>query len=72
MRFIRKIKIVEAIDIKEGSFVDEFKVKEAVRKIKDLYDIKGFSQAEVNYEIIPITDENEVTVKLSINEKYLR
>ena len=69
MRFIRKVKIVEAIDIKEGSFVDEFKVKEAVRKIKDLYDIKGFSQAEVNYEIIPIADENEVTVKLSVNEK---
>ncbi|MCK4912454.1 MAG: outer membrane protein assembly factor BamA [Candidatus Omnitrophica bacterium] len=69
MRFIRKVKIIESIDIKEGSFVDEYKVKEAVRKIKDLYNIKGFSQAEVNYEIVPVGDENEVAVKLSINEK---
>lgn len=69
MRFIRKVKIMESIDIKEGSFVDEYKVKEAVRKIKDLYNIKGFSQAEVNYEIVPVGDENEVAVKLSINEK---
>ena len=69
MRFIRKVKIMESIDIKEGSFVDEFKVKEAVRKIKDLYNVKGFSQAEVNYEINPIVGENEVTVKVNINEK---
>jgi len=69
MRFIRKVKIIESIDIKEGSFVDEFKVKEAVRKIKDLYNMKGFSQAEVSYEINPIVGENEVTVKVNINEK---
>ena len=69
MRFIRKKNIEDSIDIKEGSFVDEFKVKEAVRKIKDLYNNKGFSQAEVTYKISPVTDENEVTVKLTINEK---
>jgi len=69
MRFIRKKKILDSIDIKEGSFVDEFKVREAVRKIKDLYSIKGFSQAEVTYQIIPVEGKNEVTVKLSIDEK---
>ena len=69
VRFIRKRKILDSIDIKEGSFVDEFKVKEAVRKIKDLYNIKGFSQAEVTYQIIPVEGKNEVTVKLSIDEK---
>jgi len=77
MRFIRKRNIEDSIDIKEGSFVDEFKVREAVRKIKDLYNTKGFSQAEVTYEINPVgeatplgvADKNEVTVKLTINEK---
>jgi len=69
MRFIRKRNIEDSIDIKEGSFVDEFKVREAVRKIKDLYNTKGFSQAEVTYKINPVADKNEVTVKLTINEK---
>jgi len=69
MHFIRKRKIEDSIDIKEGSFVDEFKVREAVRKIKDLYNIKGFSQAVVTYQIIPVEGKNEVTVKLSIDEK---
>ena len=69
MRFIRKKNIEDSIDIKEGSFVDEFKVKEAVRKIKDLYNTKGFSQAEVTYEINPVVDKNEVRVELIINEK---
>lgn len=71
MRFIRKKKILDSIDIKEGSFVDEVKVKEAVRKIKDLYSIKGFSQAEVTYQIIPVESKNEVMVKLSIDEKRI-
>ena len=68
-RFIRKKNIEDSIDIKEGSFVDEFKVREATRKIKDLYNTKGFSQAEVTYEINPVVDKNEVRVELTINEK---
>ena len=69
MRFIRKGNIEEAIDIKEGSFVDEVKIKEAVRKIKDLYNAKGFSQAEVTYKISFVDDGNEVEVRLAVNEK---
>ncbi len=69
MRFIRKNKILDSLDIKEGSFIDEYKVRESVRKIKDLYNARGFSQAEVVYQIIPLKDENKVTVKLVINEK---
>ncbi len=68
-RFIRKKNIEDSIDIKEGSFVDEVKVREATRKIKDLYNTKGFSQAEVTYEINPVVDKNEVRVELTINEK---
>ena len=69
MRFIRKKKILDSVDIKEGSFIDEYKVKEAVRKIKDLYNAKGFSQAEITYRIIPVKEKNEVIIKLIINEK---
>jgi len=68
-RFIRKDKILAALDIKEGSFVDEYALKEASRKIKDLYNTKGFSQAEVLYESEPVKDKNETEVTFRINEK---
>ncbi|MFH1519053.1 MAG: outer membrane protein assembly factor BamA [Candidatus Omnitrophota bacterium] len=69
MRFIRKKQILDSLDIEEGSFIDEYRVKEAIRKIKDLYSAKGFSQAEISYQIIPLDDQNKVSVKLIINEK---
>lgn len=68
-RFIRKKQILESIDIKEGSFIDEYTIKEATRKIKDLYDKKGFSQAEVSYELLPLKTGNEVEARLIISEK---
>lgn len=67
-RFIRPKKILEAIDLSEGSFVDEYRVEEAVRKIKDLYTRKGFSQAEVVYELVSSETKNEVTVEFTIIE----
>ncbi|MBU1113066.1 MAG: outer membrane protein assembly factor BamA [Candidatus Omnitrophica bacterium] len=68
-RFIRKDKILGFLDIKEGSFVDEYSLKEATRKIKDLYTAKGFFQAEITYDLEPLKDKNEVTVAFLINEK---
>ena len=68
-RFIRKDKILVALDIKEGSFVDEYSLKEATRKIKDLYNTKGFSQAEIRYESDMAKDKNETAVTFRINEK---
>jgi len=68
-RFIRKKQILEAIDIEEGSFVDEYKLKEAVKKIKGLYNKKGYSQAEVGFELTPRKDKNEAEVAFDINEK---
>jgi len=68
-RFIRPKAILEAIDIKEGAFVDDYKMKEAVRQIKDLYNGKGFSQAEISYELIPLEKKNEREAKIEINEK---
>ncbi|MCF7908659.1 MAG: outer membrane protein assembly factor BamA [Candidatus Omnitrophica bacterium] len=68
-RFIRKDKILAALDINEGSFVDEYSLKEAERKIKGLYDIKGFSQAEVMHESEISKVKNEIQVIFRINEK---
>ncbi len=68
-RFIRKDKILTSLDIKEGSFVDEYALKEATRKIKDLYTAKGFFHAEVVYSVENIQDKNEVNVTFRINEK---
>lgn len=70
-RFIRAKAILEAIDIKEGSFVDDYKMKETMRKIKDLYSSKGFSQTEASYELIPLENKNEQEVKIKIDEKGL-
>ena len=69
-RYIRKQTILEAIDINEGSFVDEYKLKETVRKIKDLYKDKGFSQAQITYQEKPIA-EGEVEVTFTVVEKAI-
>jgi len=68
-RFIRVKKILESIDIKEGSFVDDYKMKETTRKIKDLYTRKGFAQAVVSYDLVFIEDKNEVEAKIIIEER---
>ena len=70
-RFIRPRNILDEIDIAEGSFVDEYKMRETVRKIKGLYDNKGFSQATVSYDLKPREEKNEVEVTITINEQGL-
>jgi len=68
--FIRKNKIMEILEetIKEGSFIDEYKVKEATNKVRDLYFKKGFSQTQVNYEM-NFLKEDEVEIKFIIKEE---
>ncbi|MFH1504417.1 MAG: outer membrane protein assembly factor BamA [Candidatus Omnitrophota bacterium] len=68
-KVIRKKKILQLIDIKEGSFADEYKLKEIAKKIKDFYFKKGFSQAEVAYEQNFLETRKEVEVKFIISEK---
>lgn len=68
-RYIRQKQVLETIGINEGSFVDEYKIEEAIRKIKDLYTTKGFSQTEVNYGLKYLEDKKGVELKITINEK---
>lgn len=71
-RLIRKKKILDTIDIKEGSFIDAYKLKDAAAKIKDLYVGKGFTQTQVNYEMKLDKEKNEANVEFSIEEKSLQ
>ncbi|MDD5195883.1 MAG: outer membrane protein assembly factor BamA [Candidatus Omnitrophica bacterium] len=68
-KFIRVKKIEETIELKPGSFVDEYKLQEAASKVKDLYTKKGFSQATVKYDIKTDSEKNEAEVKFIIEEK---
>ena len=68
-RRIHRKKLQQTIPaIKEGAFVDEYSLKEAVRKIKDLYQQKGFSQAQIDYELKIDEKKNEAEVKFIISE----
>lgn len=68
-RYIRADKILKTIDIKEGSFVDDYVLRENTRKIKDLYVKKGFSQAEIDYDLMVFEDTNQAEVTFIIDEK---
>ncbi len=67
-RYLRKKQILEATELKEGSFVDEYRLQQAVKKIDDIYNKKGFSQADIKYQLIS-KPEKKVDVKFTINEK---
>ncbi|MCF7869797.1 MAG: outer membrane protein assembly factor BamA [Candidatus Omnitrophica bacterium] len=67
-RYIRKKHILDEIELSEGNFVDEYRLRQAVKKIEDLYDKKGFSQAVINYQIIPAQGQ-KVDLKFTIVEK---
>ncbi|MDD5070459.1 MAG: outer membrane protein assembly factor BamA [Candidatus Omnitrophica bacterium] len=67
-RRINKKKIEESLMVEEGSFVDEYKLKESVRKIEDLYIKKGFSQATIVYDL-NLNSLNEADVSFVISEK---
>ncbi|MFA5008722.1 MAG: outer membrane protein assembly factor BamA [Candidatus Omnitrophota bacterium] len=67
--FIREKKIEEAIEIKAGSFVDEYKLNDVASKIKDLYAKKGFTQTKITYDFNIAKDKNEAEVKFIIEEK---
>ncbi|MBD3246510.1 MAG: outer membrane protein assembly factor BamA [Candidatus Omnitrophica bacterium] len=70
-RRIRARTIKETIQLKEGSFIDEYRLEEAVRKIEDLYAQKGFSQAQAEYSLRS-EDAGQTVVNITINESEVR
>ncbi len=68
-RRIHKKRITELLDLAEGTFLDELKLKEAVEKVRDLYQRKGFSQVSVEYRISRDDAENEAAVEFLVHER---
>ncbi|MDD5583735.1 MAG: outer membrane protein assembly factor BamA [Candidatus Omnitrophica bacterium] len=69
--FIRTKKIEEALELKQGSFVDDYKLQEATSKVKDLYNKKGFSQATVSHDLKVDQEKNEAEVTFTVDEKMV-
>ncbi|OQX82174.1 MAG: outer membrane protein assembly factor BamA [Candidatus Omnitrophica bacterium 4484_70.1] len=67
-RYIRKRRILEIIGIKEGTFLDEFKVKEAIKKIKEFYLERGFSRVKIKYSLDIDKKSNQAFLKIMIKE----
>ena len=69
-RYIRKKRMEDTLGIKEGMFIDDYKLKEVVKKIKDIYAKKGFTQAEVVYDM-DVSEDNEANVTFTVNENLV-
>lgn len=67
-RRIARSKILKAADIKEGTFLEEMKLKQAQEAILDLYTKKGFTDTKVSYDISIDKNSNEAKVVFTIQE----
>ncbi len=67
---IHKRRIEKLIEAEEGSFLDEYKLKETQNTIERFYRKRGFSEAIIDYSI-EVDDENKAKVTFSIDEKTL-
>lgn len=68
-RHIHKRRLFSFIRLKTGEFLDYQKLKEDIQEIKDEYDKRGFSFAEVEYNV-KIDESNKADVEIVINEGY--
>jgi len=68
-RHIRKRRLASFIRLKVGEFLNYQKLKEDVKEIKDEYDRRGFSFAEVEYNV-KINEANKANIEIVIEEGY--
>jgi len=71
-RAVNKRKVLEALEsmeLKEGSFFDEFRVKKALDKVRDIYKQKGFSKTEISYAVDLDREANEAALTVLIKEQ---
>ncbi|MGQ9920322.1 MAG: outer membrane protein assembly factor BamA [Desulfobacca sp.] len=67
-RKIKTKKIQEVLEIKPFSIASEAAIKDAINKVKAMYREKGFYEAEITYQLEPITP-TEVNLILEVAEK---
>ena len=64
---VKRDKITEVMEIKLFSVASESAIKESINKIQNLYREKGFYEARVDYELVPVTP-TEVNLVLHVDE----
>lgn len=67
-RKIKTKKIQEILEIKPYSIASEATIKDAINKVKVMYREKGYYEAEITYQLEPITP-TEVNLILEVAEK---
>ncbi len=66
---INEDKIREVIEVKPRELLDDDKVRADVKKIRELYDAKGYTHAQVESEILPSEQTVDVVYKIRENEE---
>ncbi len=64
---VKTDKIKENIDLKPNTILSIAKIKEAIEKIRQLYEQEGFFMVDINYEIQPLPN-NRVKVIIRVTE----
>ena len=64
---IKTKKVLEALEIKSYSIASEAAIKEAINKVKAVYREKGYYEANITYQLEPITP-TEVNLVLDVAE----
>jgi len=66
--FIKEEKLRESLKSKETQYLDYPSLTEDLNTIKNLYEKKGFNQAEVKYDVSVNKDTNKAKVKFNVFE----
>jgi outer membrane protein insertion porin family len=66
-RKLKKDKILEVMNLKPFSVASEGAIKEDINKVQQEYRDKGYYEAKISYDLLPIS-ANEVDLVLNINE----
>jgi outer membrane protein insertion porin family len=66
-RKIKKDKILEVMNLKPFSVASEGAIREDINKVEQMYRDKGFYEANITYELVPVA-EHEVNLLLHVNE----
>ncbi len=64
---VKKDKILEAMNLKPFSVASEGAIKEDINKVEKMYGEKGFPEAHITYDLVPV-GEHEVNLVLKVNE----
>ncbi|MCB9029761.1 MAG: hypothetical protein H6619_01810, partial [Deltaproteobacteria bacterium] len=60
-----------ALDFKPGGFLDDLKVKTAMKRAASYYQGRGFYDAELDYSVVPVSSNQvDITFKVTEGEKY--